>query len=176
MVPDCGTHHRRLWRAGQSGRALSPAPAAAEKISCAARARHLAQRARSTGAAIGMTRWTRLRLIGSEDPQGLARELDVVLALGNRGCRERAYGEVVTGQHHLPALAEIHLRLEHHRDAICAGCIGDAHLLESDDSGRTVAGLGRRARGAFDLMAGNAQLGAALGLPRERSLEDVVTA
>src|SRR5450830_2013333 len=67
-------------------------------------------------------------------PQRLGREFDEVIAWLERRRGISAHGEMLAREHQLPALAEIHRRLELHLQPVGARARHAAHALEPDDA------------------------------------------
>src|SRR5665811_521087 len=75
-------------------------------------------------------------------PQRLRREFDEVLAWLERRRGISAHGEMLAREHQLPALAQIHRRLELHLQPVGARRLRAAHALEPGDADRLAADRG----------------------------------
>src|SRR5262249_61699319 len=72
----------------------------------------------------------------SKHPQRVGRKLDLMLALADLRGGVDPYREAAAREQQLPALAQIHLRLQLHRDAVRAGAVGETDALDPDHAGR----------------------------------------
>src|SRR5262249_38709945 len=112
----------------------------------------------------------------SEDPERVGRELDVVLARRKLLVRVEPSRELAAREQELPAFAEIHLRLQGHRDAVRPRTVGDAYALKADHAGRGAADRGVGAQGAVESYPFDHQRGAFAEFFLERAGETVVAA
>src|SRR5947209_19666192 len=85
-----------------------------------------------------------------KNPQRVGWELDVTRFMPERRRGVGAHAQRVFAEHELPALADIHLRLERHRHAVPAGLAAETHLFQANDAGDLLPDRGATARAAFE--------------------------
>src|SRR5262245_44786127 len=95
-------------------------------------------------------RWWPNPLAESKDPERRGRKLHVMQSIRERRRSIGAHARAVLDENELPALADIHLRLERHGDAVRARPVGQRHLFHADDAARSGAGRDGSARAPFE--------------------------
>ena len=115
-------------------------------------------------------------MTASKHPQRVGRKLDVVLARGDLRRGVDAHAQLAALEQKLPALAQIHLRLQRHGNAIRAGAVGDAHALEADHAGRRAADRRGRTQHPVEAMAFDHERAALAEFLLERAGQAIVAA